>query len=697
MHQRFLASLALLAVVAGCRGKSAPDSRPAPVAGPAQPAIDSPAPATPTALPAAATPTTGFGRVPRDAFNRLAVEVAAPIYWTEDRNNDATMQPDEAVVLTSPGTESPSRWLQGGQFQEAFLSAYEKIATLHLAGWTFDGLRPAERLRREAVLAELRQGRPTALVADLRGLKPQEKAFVRHVLAAGRLVEQLFARQCGTANMLQEIPSDDTPSRALFQRNQGPWCVAPATERNVDCNALTTRNPRLSGLYPSELQQDPKFCEALAARADAKTLLGPFTVVQKAPDGKLIAVPYQDAWGSDMDAVAVQLEAAATNVDGTEEAALKKYVTAAAKSFRTGDWEPADEAWAAMNAVNSKWYLRIGPDETYFEPCARKAGFQVSFARIDQGSLKWQKLLDPLKNDMEAALALLAGPPYVARKVSFHLPDFIEIVLNAGDARGALSATIGQSLPNWGPVANQGRGRTVAMTNIGTDPDSRKALQGQAASLFCAATMARFTTDPAPLQMSTVLHEAAHNLGPAHDYKAGGKTDEESFGGPLAATLEELKAQTAALYLTDWLAARGTIDRALREKAHLADIAWTFGHIANGMVDGQGKAKPYSQLAAIQLGTLLQDGAIVWQAESLADNGKDRGCFEVLADKTAPSIEKLMRRVAGIKARGDKPDAEALRKTHVEDPGTWQQLRETIRLRWLRVPKASYVYAVWLD
>ena len=40
-----------------------------------------------------------------------------------------------------------------------------------------------------------------------------------------------------------------------------------------------------------------------------------------------------------------------------------------------------------------------------------------------------------------------------------------------------------------------------------------------------------------------MLHEAAHNLGPAHEYKVKGKTDDQVFGGPLASTLEELKAQ----------------------------------------------------------------------------------------------------------------------------------------------------------
>ena len=47
---------------------------------------------------------------------------------------------------------------------------------------------------------------------------------------------------------------------------------------------------------------------------------------------------------------------------------------------------PADEAWAKMTVDNSKWYVRVAPDETYWEPCAQKAGFHLTFARINQGS-----------------------------------------------------------------------------------------------------------------------------------------------------------------------------------------------------------------------------------------------------------------------------------------------------------------------
>ena len=295
---------------------------------------------------------------------------------------------------------------------------------------------------------------------------------------------------------------------------------------------------------------------------------------------------------------------------------------------------------------------------------------------------------------MEEALAKLAGKPYKARKVSFHLPDFIDIVLNAGDARSARGGTIGQSLPNWGPVANEGRGRTVAMTNLYTDKDSEASFYEQVQSGFCKAAMPYVSFDPQMSVMSTVLHEAAHNLGPAHEYKVKGKTDDEIFGGPLASTMEELKAQTAALYFAEWLVTKGLLDRKSADMAHARDMIWAFGHISQGVYTAEGKPKPYSQLASIQVGWMLEAGAMSWKPEETAANGKDKGCFDLHMDKFPAAIDALGKTVLGIKGRGDKAGALKLRADLVDKEGTWKELRAVIQERWLRAPKASFVYAV---
>jgi hypothetical protein len=405
-------------------------------------------------------------------------------------------------------------------------------------------------------------------------------------------------------------------------------------------------------------------------------------------------VPYREEYREPMAAVSRELRAAAAAVRSPAEAALRAYLEAAAQAFVDDSWPKADEAWARMNAENSRFYLRIGPDETYFEPCSRKAGFHVSFALINQGSLAWQRKLEPVKAKLEGEMARLAGKPYQAREVSFHLPDFIDIVVNAGDSRDPFGATIGQSLPNWGPVANEGRGRTVAMTNLYTDPDSEQALTDQAAALLCSGAMARFTTNPEPFLMSTVLHEAAHNLGPAHEYRVRGKKATELFGGQLASTMEELKAQSAALHFASWLDKQGVVTRELAEQAHVRDVVWAFGHISRGMYAPGGERKPYSQLAAIQVGMLLDDGAAEWKPETMAHNGKDKGCLELRLDRFPASAEKMLGRAAGLLARGDAAAAKEIVRRYVDQPRDKGALHKIVEERWRRAPAASFVYAV---
>jgi len=479
-------------------------------------------------------------------------------------------------------------------------------------------------------------------------------------------------------------------------RNQGPFCEAPKTEKNPDCNAMASKPKNISGMYPANIQNgvDTKFCEALEKRKDADALLHQFVVVKAGKGDELTAVPYQVEYKTEMTAISQKLKKAADAVKDPKEAAFKKYLEAESASFVSGDWQPADEAWAKMNATNSKWYLRIGPDETYHEPCSRKANFHVSFAHINPDSLEWQKKLEPVKNDMEKALADIAGPPYKQRSVTFHLPDFIDMILNAGDSRNALGATIGQSLPNWGPVANEGRGRTVAMVNLYTDKDSEDAWKEGTSSLLCKDSYGKASFDPKLGVMSTVLHEAAHNLGPAHEYQVDGKTDDQIFGGPLASMLEELKAQTSALFFADWLVGKNVVTQAQADGAHLKDVTWAFGHIAQGMYDATGKPKAYSQLASIQMGTLMKTGALVWKKDETAANGKDKGCFQVDLVKWKPAVQDLEKTVLHITGAGDKALAEKLKKELVDDAGPWADARKTIADRWLRQPKASFVYAI---
>ncbi len=649
-------------------------------AGETPPPEPPPAPAPPTVVAPPAPP--AYSGIDRAAFNRAAVRLDLPLYWASDKDENGTVSPDEIASLLFYPTEG--RWVDGGAFTKAFDEAWTRIQREASAP-------PPSDARQALVRKDLDQGLATLVLTDLRSRPDEDKVFVRHMLNVGRLIDALYATQIGAAPLATRIPADDPASQSLFRRDWGPRCVAPLTEKDPQCSAIPGAPKAICDAYPKAMQGEPGFCEKLEKLPNAKDLLSPFVAVRSDAAGKLEPVSLAQAYKEPMAAVAAELRAAAGDLASASETALKAYLLAAAQSFTTNDWVPADEAWSKMNAQNSKWYLRVGPDEVYWEPCNQKAGFHLTFARINTDSLAWQAKLVPVQQEMEKTIAARIGAPYAARTVSFHLPDFIDIVWNSGDDRFAMGGTLGQSLPNWGPVSASGRGRTVAMSNLYQDVDSHAIRRAQAESLLSGESMKAYVDSATPGLLSTILHEATHNLGPAHEYKFGGKTDAQAFGGQMSTMLEELKAQTGALYFIDFAMKKGIITPEQAVQTYADSVIWAFGHISRGMYGESHKRKPYSQLAAIQIGFLMDEGVLTFDPNAPAASGKDQGAFTIHYEKFPAAADKMMKAVGLLKAKNDKAAAELLVKKYVDGPAVPQSL---ITERELRYPRQSFVYAV---
>jgi hypothetical protein len=621
-----------------------------------------------------ATAAETYDQLSRTDFNRLAARENLSLFWIADDDADKTVDPDEITeLLFYPAAPA---WTDSGGFTPAFDAAYTRMITA--AGATIDDPRLA------LVAKELDQGRPTLVRNDFSGLSDADKQFVGHMLKVADMIDALFDRTTGAAKLASKVPADPL-SQSLFRRNRGPRCDAVG---NPKCSAIPGSPEPLVDIYPASLQSG-NFCPALEKREDADTLLSPFTVVRRRHG--LEAVPYTVAYREPMAAIGAELDAAAKAVTDPDEGPLIAYLRAAAKGFRTNNWEPADEAWVAMNAMNSKWYVRVGPDEVSVDPCGYKASFHLTFARTNARSIETQQQLAPLRQDMEAAFAAKAGKPYKARKVTFHLPDFIDIILNAGDDRFGLGIVTGQSLPNWGKVAEESRGRTVVMSNLYTDADSLAIRRAQAATLLDKAALAQFPVDPELSLRSNILHEASHNLGPTGQYRVRGKTDSAIFGGGIASVLEEAKAEVGGLFLIDLLRRKGVLSQQDATDTYADQLQWAFEQIAAGLYYSDGVRDPYAQLAAIEVGYLLDQHALTWKETTTSGDGKYHGAFSVHPDKFAPTDAKLLQVIAGIKARGDKAAAVKLLHTYVDDP---RAPTKAISKRFGRFNRASFVYAI---
>ena len=140
---------AFLIGLASCQPNLTGESRP-PLAPIAKGSVES----KPASAPEAAA--SGFDRIPRLDFNRLAVEHNLPFFWRMDTNSDGTLQPNELVLTWSHAAHRRAEFVDNrARFTKAFSGLYEQMTKPEQSS----ALSPTEFKRRATVRLELAQGR----------------------------------------------------------------------------------------------------------------------------------------------------------------------------------------------------------------------------------------------------------------------------------------------------------------------------------------------------------------------------------------------------------------------------------------------------------------------------------------------------------------------------------------------------------
>ena len=174
-----------------------------------------------------------------------------------------------------------------------------------------------------------------------------------------------------------------------------------------------------------------------------------------------------------------------------------------------------------------------------------------------------------VEQDMEEALATRIGAPYTARKVTFHLPDFIDIVFNAGDDRNAIGATHRREPAELGPGRERGaraHGRDEQPLHRSRQPRDPRASRRESL-LDGRRRMAAYgdVADAGPARRRSSTRRRTTSA-PRTSTSSTARPTARRSAAPLASMLEELKAQTGALYFLELRAqAKGIIDDELGE------------------------------------------------------------------------------------------------------------------------------------
>lgn len=546
------------------------------------------------------------------------------------------------------------------------------------------------------------------LAPDLSQLSVVEMAAVERLLAAGRLLHDLYEAQkhpqaASSLAALQALHArEDSPATAnlmtLYRLFKGPIATTLENER-VPFLPVAEELPGRN-VYPREVEREA-LERHLSENPDARRdILGVRTVVRVTQPDNLAAdlavlrahpvlaglhvglaqrieaagrngaafyaVPYSVAYADTLVRASAYVREAAELLRESDRD-FSDYLRLRASDLLTDDYEAGDAAWVSGSFGNLN--AQVGSYETYDDKLfGAKSFFALSILVRDVE--RTQRLNRALGNIQEIEDRL----PYDAHKqVRGNIPVGVyNVVADFGQSRGSNTASI---LPN-DPDHARKYGRTILMRhNVISSPAVFQRQQER----FDAAMSERFHADlTTEAEFERILwHEIGHYLGVGKARDGRGLSDAlEDF----ADLLEEMKADLVSLFSAGVLHEAG-----IRSDADLRAI------YASGIVRVLQSVKPrrdqpYATMQLMQWNYFLENGLLEYDAR--------RGEMSIDYERYPDVVHALLAEVLELQAAGDPAAAEAF----VEQYGYWNddlhevvatRVRDALRYRFLLVRYAA--------
>ena len=470
---------------------------------------------------------------------------------------------------------------------------------------------------------------PTPFSADLSSLSADDRQVLDKLVAAAKLMNEIFLRQAWTGNpaLREELKDLDGPHaqavREYFTINFGPWDRLAERQPFIG----TRPHPPGAGYYPEDLTKQE--LDAWIARhpGDKDKLTSTVTVIRR-QNGGLAAVPYSQEYAQWLKPAAKLLREAAAI---TKNASLQKFLELRAAAFESDDYYASDFAWMDLDAPVE---VTIGPYETYEDDLY---GYKAAFEAFVTVNLPKES----------AALALYKERlPWLERNLP--IPDadknlnrgtespirVVDTVYTAGDTRAGVQ-TVAFNLPNDERVREAKGSKKVLLRN------TMRAKYDQ-----ILIPIAGQVLDPAQVKdvsfdayFNEVLHhELSHGLGPGTITVNGRKTEVRLELKELFSTLEEAKADVMGVYDILALIERGDMPAALRRSLEPTYVAGLFRSARFGVDEAHGQG------VVAQLNYLLAKGALQFDA---------KGRVHAVSEKFPAGIRDLLHDMLMLQARGD--------------------------------------------
>jgi len=476
--------------------------------------------------------------------------------------------------------------------------------------------------------AEQHQGELVSvkLTADLSAMSDNHRKMLAKLIRASEHMNAIFWQQWyGDRDALLASIKDDA-TRRYAEMNFGPW-----DRLNEDTPFIEGVGPRLPGaqFYPADMTKEEFEASTLPDKSSLYTLL------RRGADGKLVTVPYHEAYRKELEPVVALLREAAAL---SEDKSFANYLTMRADALLNDQYQASDMAW--MDMKSNPIDVVIGPIESYDDALF---GIKASYeGLVLVKDLAWSERLARFTAFLpELQKNLPVEARYKAEKPGAKADLNAYFVLYYGGNANSGAKTIAINLPNDEEVQLKKGSRRLQLENA-MQAKFEKILTPIAQQLITPEQMPNITFDA--FFQNVMFHEVAHGLGIKNTID--GKGTVRDALKDQTSSFEEGKADILGLYMVTQLAAKGELDKAKLMDNYVTYMAGIIRSVRFGASDAHGKANMVCFNFFEDQGAFARDPAT--------------GKYKVDFEKTQKAMEALSATILKVQGDGDYAGAQKL-------------------------------------
>lgn len=228
----------------------------------------------------------------------------------------------------------------------------------------FSGCQPADTQYQQQLQERIDQYKEVTLTADLSHLSDAERKLIPLLFSAADIIDDIFWMQSyGSKNQLMEY-MDDEYARAYALINYGPW---GRLEGHTPFYPGFDDKPLGANFYPVDMTRE-EFDNWDEPGKESR-----YTMIRRAGDGSLVAIPYSQAFADWHGQIVTYLEQAA---EVSDYEPFARYLRLLGEALQADEYQDAELAWMQMRRNNIDLVLRpfdTGEDRKFGYKAAHSA------------------------------------------------------------------------------------------------------------------------------------------------------------------------------------------------------------------------------------------------------------------------------------------------------------------------------------